>query len=164
MITFREQVQLIVYFSLFGMFLAVMYDLLNYYLNKIKINLILGYVIQFIYWLGLVLLVCLYVYKVSDGYITIYTFGFFILGILIHIYFFSDGFTKDIARVDDWMYKLYKKIKKTLIIIVFPKEVISVIKKLIPNKKTMDKMLLFFKKLVKKVIFKIKKKEKIVAE
>jgi hypothetical protein len=80
MITFCNQVILVVYFLLYGMFLAVLYDILNFYLNKFKVKLIVGYIIQFIVWSGLVLLSCLFMLEVSDGYLTIYTFAFFVFG------------------------------------------------------------------------------------
>lgn len=158
MITFRDQIILIIYFSLFGMFLAVMYDILNFYLNKFKVRLIIGYIIQLVYWIGLVVLACLFMLKVSDGYLTIYTFGFFLLGILIHFYFFSKGFYEDLNRADRWMTKLYNRCKKVFIVIVFPKEVYMVIRRIIPSKKTIKKIIKFFKKIGR--LFKKKKKKK----
>lgn len=147
MITVQEQVQYILLFLLFGAFLAVMYDVLHYYLNRYHIKTFIGYILEFVYWLGLSYVACLYMMRVSKGYLTIYTFGFFLLGILIHIYFFSDGFVQDLAGFDRWMSRIVQKVRKAVIVIVFPEEVFRVLKKILPKKKhLMFVVHLFYKK------------------
>jgi hypothetical protein len=73
--------------------------------------------------------------KVSDGYLTIYTFAFFVFGSIIHFTFFSKSYYNDLSRADRWMRKIYDRVKRIVIIIVFPKEVYNVIIKIIPKKR-----------------------------
>ena len=131
MISFREQVILIVYFLIFGMFLSAMFDMLHYFLRKLKIKLIPSYIIQSLFWIGMVIIACLYMLKVSDGYLTIYTFGFFFLGVVIYTYLLRDEFKKNINLVVIYIAKVFNKYKKTVILLVYPKEVFVVIKRVV---------------------------------
>ncbi|HHX00605.1 MAG TPA: hypothetical protein GX740_04815 [Acholeplasmataceae bacterium] len=78
MISFREQVILIIYFLIFGMFLGAMFDILHYFLRRVKVKQIISYIIELIFWICMVIIACLYMLKVSEGYLTIYTFLFFL--------------------------------------------------------------------------------------
>ncbi len=143
MISFREQLVWIIYYLLFGYFLAAMSDILHFYLNKTRLNLILKYIFQLFFWCGLAYLATIYIMKLSNGALNVYTFGFFVIGALIHYFYFSKKFIKNLDMVSNACTKLYQKTKKTLIIIVFPREVLSFIKKVLPQKA-------FFKKVYKK--------------
>lgn len=136
MIGIREQITWVIYFLFFGYFLAAMNDILSYVLNKFRINQVLSYIFQLIFWLGLAYLATEYMMKITRGALTIYAFGFFVLGALIHIIYFSKPFQKDLAHCDQFLSKIYRKIKKVIIIIVIPKEVLVFGHKLLPKKKT----------------------------
>ena len=86
MITFKNQLALVVYFTLFGIFLAATYDILHYYLRRWKVKAALSYVIQSIYWLGMVFVACLYAFRVSE------------VDINIHVFFLCRGWL-DLPRV-----------------------------------------------------------------
>lgn len=161
MISIYEQIKLIIYFLLFGMFLAIMYDVLHFYLNKFKIKLLIGYIIQFLYWTGLVYLACIYMLKVSRGYLTIYTFGFFLIGIIIHMYILSKHFISDLERVDKWMVRIILRMKRIIIIVIYPKEFLMFLKWIFP-KKLVKKLLYYIspKRIIKNIKDKMKNKKK----
>lgn len=133
MISFEDQIVYIVYFLLFGMFLAITYDLLHYFLKYRKLNIIICYIIQCIYWLGMVFISCLYIYRVSEGKIFIYTFLFFFIGVMIYNLFLRAVFLKDIDYMAGHFQICYNKTRKYIIFALYPKEIISVILK-IPRK------------------------------
>jgi hypothetical protein len=150
MIGIREQITWIIYFLFFGYFLAVMNDILTYVLNKFRINQVLSYIFQLIFWLGLAYLATAYMMKITEGALTIYAFGFFVLGALIHMLYFSKPFQRDLARCDHFLSKIFRKVKKVIIIIVIPKEVLVFGKKLLPKKKTLVSIKQKFLKLFRR--------------
>ncbi len=150
MIGVREQIIWIIYFLVFGYFLAVMDDILNYVLKKCRINQVLSYIFQLFFWLGLAYLATIYMMKVTNGALTIYAFGFFVIGALIHISYFSKQLQIDLARCDRFLGKIYQRVKKLIIIIVIPKEVINFFRKLLPRKKTFNWIKHKFRKIFKR--------------
>ena len=60
MITFKNQLALVVYFTLFGIFLAATYDILHYYLRRWKVKAALGYIIQSVSYTHLILSINIY--------------------------------------------------------------------------------------------------------
>lgn len=158
MIGIREQISWIIYFLLFGYFLAVMYDILNYILNKLRINQVLSYIFQLLFWLGLAYLATVFMMKVSEGALTIYAFGFFVLGALIHFLYFSKALQRDLRRFEKAFLKISNRVKKIIILIVIPKEVILFGKKLLPKKKTFIRIKNRLRKLFKKKKGKINEK------
>lgn len=148
MISFREQVILIVYFLIFGMFLSAMFDMLHYFLRKLKMRLIPSYIIQIIFWIGMVIISCLYMLKVSEGYLTIYTFGFFFLGVVIYTYLLRNDFKNNMNLFVLYIAKVFNKFKKTIILLVYPKEVLFFIKKVV---RFMKKIKPLFISIYKKV-------------
>lgn len=154
MITFRDQIILIIYFLIFGMFLSAMFDILHYFLRKFKLKLIVSYLIEIIFWMGLVVIACLYMLRVSEGYLTIYTFGFFFLGVVIYGCLLRESFKKDLHQFVVFVGRVFNKSKKTLIIIIYPKEVVTFIKLLF--KKLNSLIIKVFLKIM--LLFKRKKR------
>lgn len=149
MISFRDQVILVIYFLIFGMFLSAMFDILHYFLRKFKLKLVLSYIIESIFWILMVVIACLYMLKVSDGYLSIYTFGFFFLGVVIYTYFLRDNFKNNLNLFVVFIGRIINRFKKTIILVVYPKEAFSFIKKVVIK----------FKK-IKNLYKKIKNKKK----
>ena len=143
MITFKNQIVFIVYFALFGIFLAVTYDILHYYLRRWNVKRFIGYIVQSFYWLGLVAISCLYAFNASEGMISIYTFSFFFLGVLIYRVFLRNALFKDLLRIDYGFGKIYKTTKNLLIELVYPRELLFFLIKI--NK-------ILWKKIFKKTI------------
>ena len=144
MISFEDQIVYIIYFLLFGMFLAITYDLLHRFLRSRKINIVISYIIQFLYWLGMVFISCLYIYHISEGKIFIYTFLFFFVGVIIYGFFLRPSFLKDVNQAAGYLGKCYKKTKRHIIFAVYPKEIICFILH-IPGK-VINKMKRLFKR------------------
>jgi len=136
MITFQNQIVYIVYFLLLGMFLGINNDFLQHCLKQWRVKTIPGYIIQSIYWLGLVYVSCLYIFKISEGLISIYTFVFFFIGVLIYNIFLQKAFLINLNFINKHTSKTYKQIKPWIIFALYPKEVIIFIKKAITIRKT----------------------------
>jgi hypothetical protein len=150
MIGIREQITWIVYFLLFGWFLAAMYDVMDHFLSKCRINQVLSYILQLFCWLALAYLSASYMMKITEGALTIYAFGFFAIGALVHFLRFSKGFREDLDRFDRGFLKIYKRVEKIIILLVIPKEVLLFGKKLLPKRKTFEKIKLWFRKKFRK--------------
>lgn len=157
MISFREQVILIIYFLIFGMFLGAMFDILHYFLRKFKVKLIYSYIIELIFWIGMVIISCLYMLKISEGYLTIYTFGFFFIGVVIYLYLLRDDFKKNINSFVIFIGRVYNKYKKIIIYLIYPKEVFIVIRKII---RRLKKLKFVYKKFISKIKARFKRKKK----
>src|SRR5690554_3396928 len=123
MISFREQVILIIYFLIFGMFLGAMFDILHYFLRRVKVKQIISYIIELIFWICMVIIACLYMLKVSEGYLTIYTFLFFFIGVVIYVYLLREDFKKNINSVVIFIGKIYRKYKKTIYLLIYKKNI-----------------------------------------
>jgi len=147
MISFREQIILIIYFLMFGMFLSAMFDMLHYFLRKLKIKQVFSYFVEFIFWMAMVIIACLYMLKVSDGYLTVYTFCFFFLGVVIYTYLLRSDFKKNIDLVVLHIGKFINKYIKIIIIIIYPEEVFIVVRKLF--KKAINLIIKVIKNMVK---------------
>lgn len=141
--SFYEQLIMIIYFILYGIFLIISYDILNYYLAKIKSK-YLYHAIEVAFWVSMIFISLIFMQRISKGYIPLYTFLFFIVGIIIYITFIQESFIQDLTRFDLIISKILVKIIKVLWYIIFPIEVL---------KKTSQ----IFKKLVKKFVRSIKK-------
>lgn len=115
--TFKEQLLMIIYFMIVGMFLGVMFDLINLFFCEKKV---LNYIIQITLW-GIVTIICVIsVDKISNGYLPLYVILFFIIGYIIYYYLLKKQFERRINNIC----KYKKDIKK----IVFPIEIIDLIK------------------------------------
>lgn len=152
MYTLTEQVTFIAHFIILGMFLGATYTILNSFLCNTKMKIWLKYIIEIIYWVILTLVFVNYMLKISDGYLPVCTFLFYIVGIVIHFIFFQKQLTKDVdyiytilAKVFTYLKKFFQKLKKIVIIFMLPTEVVIFLKENI-------------KKIIKKV-FKGKKNE-----
>lgn len=150
MINFKEQVILIIYFLIFGMFLGAMFDILHYFLKRIKLKQIISYFIQLVFWMFMVVIICLYMLRISGGYFTIYSFLFFFLGIVIYNIFLRKNFLINLNRFATQSLKIYRRLKKIIIVIVFPKEVVIFFKRTALKFNKAFKLL--FKKIFKRKI------------
>ncbi len=148
MYTFYEQLVMIIYFILYGMFLIISYDILNYYLNKLVIRKLIYYLVEAIYWVVIIIISLLFMLRVTKGYIPLYTFLFFIVGIIIYLLYIQKSFLVDLKRFDLIFSKILVKIIKVIWNFIFPKEVFFSFKKLF--KKIILKTKNAFKKIFQK--------------
>lgn len=125
--TFYEQVIMIIYFTILGMFISIMFDTINTLFSKIKIS---NYILQFISWIIITIICIKSINKVSNGYFPIYIILFFLIGYLIYRKFLSTYYIKTILKI--------KKYKKIIILAIFPitlyNYTIKLIRKIIKKK------------------------------
>lgn len=120
--SFKDQLLMIIYFIIVGMFIGIMFDTINLFFYK---NKIINYIFQVLCWLVLTIICVISVDRISDGYLPVYIFFFFIIGYFIYSYIFKGRYKKRILYI-----KKYKgKIKQ----IILPIELIALFKK--KNKK-----------------------------
>lgn len=118
MYTFTEQLIMIIHFVLLAFGSSILYDSTCFFTDKLKLW--AKYLLEFIFWLSLTIIDILYILKVTDGYIPIQAYGFFLLGIFIYYHFFHKLHYQTLLNIQRlWR----KKIKKIVIILIIPKEV-----------------------------------------
>lgn len=139
-LSFYEQLVLIIYFTFFGMFLIISYDVLFFYFDKCKLKVYLRHIIESLYWVIMIIISCFFMLRTSKGYLPLYTFLFYLTGIIIYLAFFKKSFLNDYSLFDKVISKIITKLFKFIKYIFFPKEVYLVIKK-----------------IMKKIFFKVKK-------
>lgn len=125
--TFQEQLIMSIKFIILGMFMSIMLDTIHTLFKKIKIT---NYILQFITWI-IVSIICIRsVDRISEGYIPIYIFLFFILGYIIYHYLMSKSYIKIILKI--------KENRHNLLLALFPltlyNSIIKIINKIRKNK------------------------------
>lgn len=107
--TFYEQLIMIIYFIILGIFMSIMLDTIHTLFNKIKIT---HYLVQMVVWI-LISIVCIKsVDRISNGYIPIYIFLFFLIGYIIYHKLLSERYIKIILKI--------KEYKQNIILAIFP--------------------------------------------
>ena len=107
--TFYEQFIMSIYFIILGMFISIMFDLINTLFHKIKIT---NYICQFISWIGVTIICINSINKISYGYYPIYLILFFLVGYIIYNKFLSKRFIKIILKI--------KSYRKNIALALFP--------------------------------------------
>lgn len=122
--TFSEQFIMTIYFIILSIFLAMSFDTINIIFSKIKL---LNYILQFISWIIITIISVKYVDKVSNGYIPIHIFLFFIVGYILYSKFMKKYYIKTILKI--------KENKQYIFLAIFPitlyNYIIKVIKKMV---------------------------------
>lgn len=93
--TFFDQCKMMLYFLIIGIFLGIMWDIIHILFSK---NIISDYLIQFACWLVVILVILKSIDSVSWGYISIYTFMFFIIGYYVYIKLLS-GYNRKVLQI-----------------------------------------------------------------
>lgn len=126
--TFYEQLVMIIYFIILGMFMSIMLDTIHTLFNKIRIT---HYLLQIITWVFISIVCIKSVDRISNGYIPIYIFMFFLIGYVIYHKFFSKRYIKIILKI--------KTYKQNIILAIFPitlyNYIIRNIKRILKRKK-----------------------------
>ncbi len=125
--TFNEQIIMVIYFIILGMFLSIMFDTINVLFNKIKIS---NYLLQFLSWIVVTLISIKYIDKISNGYFPIYIILFFLVGYMIYRKLLSDHYIKMLSKI--------KEHKRIITLAIFPitlyNYIINIIRKMIKKK------------------------------
>lgn len=128
MYTIVEQIAIIIYFLIFGIFSVTMYKMFGYFLNKLRVKKILAYILEIIFWIFLTFISCKYLLATVSGYLPFYGIVFYIGGIVIYFYLLDKKMYKDL----DFFSLVFGKIFRE---ILYSKEVIGLIKKVIKKVK-----------------------------
>lgn len=128
--TFKEQLLIIIYFIIIGMFIGIMFDIINCLFDNNTIN----FIIQCILWIVVTIICILVVDNICMGYLPFYFLVFFILGYFLYYLFLKIRFMNKLMS-----FKKYQNIILNWLfpidIIIYFKKLIKNIKKLIKNKK-----------------------------
>lgn len=122
-----------IHFTILGVFLGIMFDLITQTIKHLPK--IINVIIEIIFWIVVIYASYKYVYNASKGYIPIYIFLFHILGLVLYFCFLSKSFIKNLTIIHKKINKIWIKLRKTVIIIVIPKEIIKFFKKVLRRKK-----------------------------
>lgn len=123
--SFKDQLLMIIYFIIVGMFIGIMFDTINLFFYK---NKIINYIFQVLCWLVVTIICVISVDRISDGYLPVYIFFFFIIGYFIYSYIFKGRYKKRILYI--------KKYKEKIKQIILPIELIALFKKNKKNQKS----------------------------
>lgn len=107
--TFYEQIQMIFYFMILGIYLFIMMDTINTIFYKIKI---LNYILQFISWIIIDIICIKAIDTISNGYVPIYIILFFALGCLIYKKYLKEKYIKTLLKI--------LKNKRNILLALFP--------------------------------------------
>lgn len=122
--TFFDQCKMMLYFLIIGMFLGIMWDIIHILFSK---NIISDYLIQFACWLVVILVILKSIDSVSWGYISIYTFMFFIIGYYVYIKLLS-GYNRKVLQI-------IKEKSKGFLLALFPVSLYNYIIRIIVKKR-----------------------------
>lgn len=107
--TFYEQIQMIFYFMILGIYLFIMMDTINTIFYKIKV---LNYILQFISWIIIDIICIKAIDTISNGYVPIYIILFFTLGCLIYKKYLKEKYIKTLLKI--------LKNKRNILLALFP--------------------------------------------
>lgn len=107
--TFNEQIKMIIYFIILGIFLSIMFDTINTLFNKIKLS---NYILQFLSWIVVTIISIKYIDKISNGYFPVYIILFFLVGYIVYRKCLSKYYIKILLKI-----KGYKRI---ITLAIFP--------------------------------------------
>lgn len=123
MISYIEQIKLIIYFIIFGSFLGVTLDTIKYIIKNE--NIFVRYVLELIYWVIILLIAYLYIVKVQNGFINIYTIIFYIFGFIAYYLLISSSHHN---VIDNGIYIYNKYIKNIIKELFYSKELFKFIR------------------------------------
>lgn len=105
MYTIKEEVYVLIYLILFGIFIFSTLDILEKIILKLKIK-ILKILIDVLYIIGITYIIYIFSYNLMDGYVPIYFILFIYIGYVIYIKLCKKTFNKII----DLIFKVIIKI------------------------------------------------------
>lgn len=151
--TVQEQLLMLLYSLILGMGMAIVYDIFCFYTMRIKR--LYRYLLEILLWIALTWIAARYMLKNSGGYLTIYTFGLYLIGLMIYFFFMMPSFQKQFRAINHIGYQIYKKVRKTIIIIILPREVLRYLT---------NKLKRLFQKIFKKRDKKLEESNEIISE
>lgn len=138
MYTLKEEFIVLIYLIMYGIYLFSSLDIITIISDKVKKN-INKIFIQVLYWLFQIYITFIFSYQLMNGYVPIY----FILFIYVGYYIYEKTFKKYFKKIIKIFFYVLKKILKFIIKIVKPliysKQLLKFIKKVLTHEKRIIK-------------------------
>ncbi len=119
MYTLMEQITMIVYFIILGMFITIMFDTINAFFSK---KALINYIVQVVFWIIMILICLKSVDKISDGHLPIYIILFFIVGYFIYVKLLKKKYIETLNKI--------KSRKRKIVLIILPVELFGFVKRI----------------------------------
>jgi hypothetical protein len=123
MISTTEEIRIMFYLLSFGIFCISSYDLIMMIVDK---NSKTRNIILVIYSIMLLYITINFSYKLASGYVPIHFILFMVIGFLIYITI-RKSFIQGIVYMNEIYTKIKKPLKKVLLFLVYPKEIVGII-------------------------------------
>ena len=123
MLSTTEEIRIMFYLISFGIFCISSYDLIMMIVDKKSKT---KNIILVIYSVMLLYVTIKFSYKLASGYVPIHFILFMVIGFLIYITI-RKSFLQGITYINEIYNKIKKPLKKVLLFLVYPKEVVGII-------------------------------------
>ena len=123
MLSTTEEIRIMFYLISFGIFCISSYDLIMMIVDKKSKT---KNIILVIYSVILLYVTIKFSYKLASGYVPIHFILFMVIGFLIYITI-RKSFLQGITYMNEIYNKIKKPLKKVLLFLVYPKEVVGII-------------------------------------
>lgn len=127
--TIQEEISIIIYLILFGIYLVSTYDLILQIEKWLKFKKIKTYLLEIIFNILQILITIRFSSKIANGYIPVYFILFFIIGVVIYYYTSRKLFIKQIRKSLDFYKSKEPKIKKFFKECIYSEEIAKNVKK-----------------------------------
>ena len=137
MYTVQEEIYILIYLILFGIYIFSSIDLIDLISQKIK-NKVLRITLNILFTLIQIYITFTFSYNLMDGYVPIYFFIFIYIGFVIYIKLFKKYFITIITNIYNVLIFIIKRIIKLIKPFIYSKTIMKFIKreiKIINNKK-----------------------------
>lgn len=122
-IKIEEQIAIILYFLIFGIFTVTMYRIFSYFIDKTKLKKVVKYIIELFFWILLIFFSSRYLLASTKGNIPLYGIVFYILGIIIYFILLDKKMYYDLDIINKYLFMIICEF-------MYSKEVIKVIRKI----------------------------------
>lgn len=144
--TLKEEVIILIYLIMYGIYLFSSLDILNIICKKTKKK-IISIFVQVMYWIAQLCLTFIFSYNLMEGYVPIYFILFIYFGYYIYKKLFKKYYISIIENILKVLKKIFLQIIKILKPIIYSNTLIKISKKIVKREC----------KIIKNTIFKRKK-------
>lgn len=124
----HTQIWIIIWLVVFGIFLIATYDIFYYVLDYYKPKKIVKAIFEVLFGIIQILIAYRVSFNICEGYIPIYFFLFFALGVFIYLKLLKKTLVKDLPMIMKGISFLTKWIGKLIVFLFYSPEVVSFIK------------------------------------
>jgi hypothetical protein len=150
----ETQLKIIVFLILFGIFLIATYDIFYYVIDLFKPKTWIRMISEIIFGALQLFIAYRYSFKICEGYVPIYFFLFFGLGILVYLKLLKKTLEKDLPYIIKMLGFILKWTVKLLVFLFYSREVVYGIKFVAKavyrlTRKIWIKIAVLFKKIIR---------------